>query len=1248
MSIEFCKVRFSHTLVISFIAILFCSAILAPSLFSQTAATGALAGTLRDPSGAVVANATVTAMSSGTGQSRSTTTSTDGTYKIGLLPPGNYSLKFEAMGFNTIEIPSITVVVTETAVLDQTLQVGAQSQQVTVTGEAEAVDTSSSTVGNVVDSNAMTSMPLTSRNYTNLLGLAAGANANVFNAANMGRGSQDIAVNGATIAQNNYSMDGASIVNFTTNGNTADGGSNPGIGIVNPDAIQEFKIQTSMFDAGYGRKPGANVNVVTKSGTNQIHGSAFEFFRNTVLNANDFFRSENAPPQPNGRPVLNQNQFGGAFGGPIKKDKLFYFVSYQETQQKNGLSPAGYATPTLVGIPSGDRTTAAFKSALGLAFCPAGTPGFPGAGSAGGTAITAGSTPISCTGSNINPVALTLLQLKNPDGSYYIPGSSTGVNQSVALSLPATYDEHQAIGNFDYVINQKNTLAGRWSYSGDRTNATMDCSATGTTVSQCLPGNPAQIWFVSQYAVLKLTSTLTPNLVNEVRLSMQRNIVAPQNLVPFTDSQVGIAPLVPSINTLDTLTISGLMAFGGRGNLGTNQWDTSVEAADQLSWSHGKHTIRGGFEFERDQENWQYYGVAIGALTFNSFPDFLLGLPGCAVPGSAACTTSTAAGLTNGIATSNIANSGSLVSATPPGGVSHAYRIAAANAFIQDDFKVSSKLTLNLGLRWEYNGLVSDANGLLTNIWPSLIKTTPVPGTTAATGTLAGFVVPSNFNFGNFPAPPVGGLFQNTQLIDTQNHPSYRNFAPRIGLAWKPLSSDRFVVRAGGGYFYDRVGVTTYNKSTQTASPYAFPAQQTGAANFFSSLASPYCTGANASTPVSGCTPPVLGWTPRYINAAGAGSSLNVVSTDPNYPSPLTYEWNMNLQYEFVSHWVMELGYVGTRSIHQAPDNTVNQVLEHQINEPGLASAANPINGVAFNSTSAGNIALRTPYLGFAPAGLGLDQANSDSHYNSLQATVRKQFSHGLTLTAAYAYSRGVTTTSYIDFNDPVQPVQYGFTPFIHPHRFTINYSYDLPFGQHDGLLGKLTNGWNVGGVTVVQDGTALTPTDTRGGSVYGYNSSSSVISTAEFLPGMGPANAASTLGGNDKTRLGCANTLLTASGAGTCAGGGWFNRAAFTTIPVIGAGNGGAGGTGWGNTGYGIVLGPGQFNFDTTIQKTTKVGGINEGAVLIFRTEFFNTFNHAQFNNPAVLDISKNNFGQINSTSVASRLIQFALKYVF
>ena len=216
---------------------------------------------------------------------------------------------------------------------------------------------------------------------------------------------------------------------------------------------------------------------------------------------------------------------------------------------------------------------------------------------------------------------------------------------------------------------------------------------------------------MTQYAVLKLTTSVSPTLVNEARISLQRNIIAPQNLVPVTDTQVGITPLVPSINVLDTITVSGAFAFGGRGNLGTLVEPTSWEIADQISWSHGKHTIRAGGEVERDRQNWQYAGVGIGSLTFTTFSDLLLGLPGC-TPGTA-CSPANP-GNTNGSTVSNIANSGSIVSATPPSGVDHSYRITALNAFVQDDYAVRSNLTLNLGVRWEFNGLVSDNGGLLT------------------------------------------------------------------------------------------------------------------------------------------------------------------------------------------------------------------------------------------------------------------------------------------------------------------------------------------------------------------------------------------------------------------------------------------------------------------------------------------------------------------------------------------------------
>jgi hypothetical protein len=326
---------------------------------AQTGATGALAGTVTDPTGAVVPNVIVTITSIDTGQARTVTTDVAGSYKASLLPPGSYRVKFEASGFKTVDVPSITVNVTETDVLDRRLEVGTQSQEVTVQGEVENVQTSNATVGTVMTGATIADLPLTTRNYTNLLGLSTGANTGVFNAATLGRGTQNISVNGSTTFQNNFQMDGVSIMGWGGNGGIIDSGGIPGIGVPSPDAIQEFKIQTSLYDAGYGRNPGANVNVVTKSGTNAFHGTAFEFFRNTVLNANDFFRKISPPVNGvanNGREVLDQNQYGGVFGGPVKKDKLFFFASYEETSQRNGLASVGFSAPILPPVPQGAAT----------------------------------------------------------------------------------------------------------------------------------------------------------------------------------------------------------------------------------------------------------------------------------------------------------------------------------------------------------------------------------------------------------------------------------------------------------------------------------------------------------------------------------------------------------------------------------------------------------------------------------------------------------------------------------------------------------------------------------------------------------------------------------------------------------------------------------------------------------------------------------------------------------------------------
>src|SRR6202044_3459276 len=304
-----------------------------------------------DPSGGVIVGASVELTSIATGQTRTATTDSSGEYKFALLQPGNYSVKISASGFKTATVGNVTVNVAETPVLNQKLEVGAQAEQVTVESTAETIQTQNATVGALVGAKEVTDLPLSSRNYTQIIDLSPGVVANVSSAAAVGNGTQDINVNGMGSDQNNYMMDGATVTNYGSGGG-AQSGNFPGIGIPNPDAIQEFKIQTSQYDAEYGRNPGASVNVVTRGGTNQFHGAAWEFFRNTALDANDIFNklSEQDLTERNKPEPLNENLFGGTFGGPIKKDKLFFFGSYQGFRQKNAVGTNGFATGLSTGL----------------------------------------------------------------------------------------------------------------------------------------------------------------------------------------------------------------------------------------------------------------------------------------------------------------------------------------------------------------------------------------------------------------------------------------------------------------------------------------------------------------------------------------------------------------------------------------------------------------------------------------------------------------------------------------------------------------------------------------------------------------------------------------------------------------------------------------------------------------------------------------------------------------------------------
>jgi len=375
--------------------------------------------------------------------------------------------------------------------------------------------------------------------------------------------------------------------------------------------------------------------------------------------------------------------------------------------------------------------------------------------------------------------------------------------------------------------------------------------------------------------------------------------------------------------------------------------------------------------------------------------------------------------------------------------------------------------------------------------------------------------------------------------------------------------------------------------------------------------------------------------------STGAGvvqsSNLTETLTTPNYnKTPKTYQWNLTMQYQFLPTWTVEAGYAGSHGVHQESAGGIPSFTGQQLNGPVLAGfpgtsiapaiAAGIISG---DNNTTGNASLRVPYLGFAPSGLMAFADDYSSKFNAAELTVRKQLSHGVTLNAAYTWSRSFE--SLFAYNSPYvatdqQNINY------HPQRLTVNYQWDIP-ANYQGLLGKVANGWGVSGVTIVQNGVPLTITNSKGGTIYGQVNSS----TAEYCAGMGAGNVASA--GSDKQRLG-----------GKFGGTGWFNTPAVNcAVPLaLNADGTQTNGTGWGDVPPSILLGPGQFNTDLSLIKTTKVGGIHEDATLVFRTEFFNAFNHAQFSNPGTLNVLSGSFGQITSSSVNPRLIQFALKYIF
>ena len=1157
---------------------------LTPVMMAQTSSTGALAVTVTDPSGAVVTGANLVLTSAATGQTRSEKTGSQGTYSFQLLPVGSYSVEINAPGFKPVQILSVVINVTETRALTQVLEVGDSAQSVTVDIEAQALQTETAALGAVVGTTTINALPLVSRNYTQILSMSAGAVSNVVNAATVGHGSPTIFVNGFLGNGNSYMQDGADITQLNSGTTEGNFGSIP---IPNPDALQEFKVQTSMFDAGYGRNAGGNVNVVTKSGTNQFHGSVFEYLRNEAFNANDFFSNRSGLP----RQVLKQNQYGFTLGGPFWKNKLFFFISYQKTKQVNGVDTTAKSSVILPPQLTNDRS----RAGLGNAFCPQNNP----AGSVYAN-TRFGGVQVACDGSNINPVALALLNYQPPGvGSFLIPTPQAVLNPGTAaafgssvFSIPATYSEPQYLGNLDYLLSSKHTLSFRYFYA-----RSVNIRPFGA--SPHLPGVSAGNWSNgNNNGILKLTSTLNASMVNEARVSSTYVRASDYSLDPMRSPDFGLKPAVATFPLMPVITLTGLFGFGGTTNNGQFENSHTTQYSDQLSWTRGHHSVRTGFQGERYYWFARVYAIARGALTFNTFPDFLLGL-------SAA---------QNGTAFSNVNSTNYQAGSPNLHMVSDTY-----NAFVQDDYKVHPRLTLNLGLRWEYDGQLWDRGGFTFDHWWERYQAVPIP---PAGGTYEGLTMGANY-----PGTLPDGIYRRPGNTSLRNGSSPKHdFMPRIGLAWTPLkNNNKLVIRAGYAWFFSRITFNSPQFAACCGPPESLTKSLSGASNAGSTFQVPFQpeppvdknvpTNANSARQSGG----PVGFTP-YLRTLTSNVSFPA-GIDPDQIPPLVTNYNLNIQYALKPSMVLEAGYVNSRGLRLA------QI--QQFNIPQIASPANPINCAlpsgCITTNTAANATQRVPVIGLTPGGARAEGNYGDSQYHGLQVELRQRLSHGLQFGLAYTFSRvmNIDLTSGNPLFD--RRTKWGRASQDRTQRLIANFTYQLPaYRAGKGVNGKLLSGWAISGVATAQTGSPLTFTDNAAGAVYAFIGGS----RAQLCPGVTYADINTP--GDVKSRLNNS-----------------YNKNAFCSAPIVGAVNGIGGATGNGNTGRSIVEGPGQFNWDGAITKMTSVKGFREDAKLEFRAEFFNAFNHAQFNNPGTA-VGVAGFGVVNTTSVAPRIMQFALKYIF
>lgn len=1160
--------------------LLICSCAL---IFAQGGATGALEGRVEDSSGAAVPGAELRIVDQVSGgQVRMLVTDERGSFSALLLPVGRYTVEVRAKGFAEQKATDVVIRVTETTQIKLTLQVGQIEQTVHVLSGETAVETTTPATGESLGSETLETLPLPTRNVQQLLTLSTGASSDLTAAGQLGRGDIRMNVNGQREGYNNVQLEGISVSDYNV-------GELTNTPLPSPDAIEEFRVQTSLYDATQGRNGGGNINAVLRSGTQNFHGSLFEYFRNDSLNANDFFFNANGQR----RPVLKQNIFGGSLGGPIghRGSQGFFFFNYQGTRQDSGISPGTFINTIIPTIPS-QRDRASLAQML--------TPGFQDPNS-------------------LDPVVVRLLNLKSNQfggagGGWLIPSlppinSKLPLDQQqsrLSVSHPGRFRDDQFTTTWDRNFHGgSDVLRASFFFSNFHSFLPYGAGNLGSQFGAAIsPGDldfPVFLPVHDRTVTIAETHTFSSRLVNDFRFGYVRIANDTDNVPLVSLSDLGISR--PNSNFDTNIFRFELASFqmGPTPAANVSSGQNNFTFLDTLALNVGRHLVRFGGQADRIYLDKNYPQLFNGLAVFVPFPP---------------------PPLADGFSDfQNLLIGQPVITGSGSGVFNHNYRINSFALFVQDDFKVRKNLTLNLGLRWELDGAVSDATSQIANLVPSLALAGKEP-----------WIFPKGVNKLNIP----GLVGSGSPTLRNNNYAS--DWGPRIGFAYDPFGNGKMSIRGGYGIYYER-------EDNGTVDNFGFSSP------FLAGSFGPAPAGSLANLPAFSILPPEGVISPAFVPQLGvfqgfvmngtmiqtkdttqtpvfSGNSEFLIALEAplHFLSPSAQQWNLTVEREIASGWVFDVGYVGTKGTHLREVSTPIQ--------PFLVSPKNPItltdpSGHQFviKQNTMSNSPARSRVLGLGPSGMQCFCNDATSIYHSLQASVTRRF-RDLYFQAAYTFSRSIdevsndTTAFNTVVNDQTNlKGSRGLSDFDRTHRFIVSYAYQLPFfSKSSGFKRAALAGWNVDGIVTFQSGRPFTVVDSSGGSA--FTPIGPDQSTASIAPGFNVHSAYTS--GSTESRLNA-----------------YVNLAAFLPAPVVGP----DGSTAYGDLGRNIFRGPFEQNWDFSLGKAFS---ITENQRVEFRSEFFNLWNHPNFNNPTFVDVSGPNFGAITSMAGTPRVIQFVLRYSF